>query len=527
MPGTSYLIKGGTIIDGSGFPMAKGDIAVTGETIKSVGGMGGSATRVIDAAGKYIMPGVIDITNHSDTHWTLFSVPSQESLLRQGITTVIGGMCGSSLAPLIDPQSIRGIQKWIDISKINVNWRSEEEFFTELEKHQIGVNFGSLVGHGTLRRGIAGDSMRALSREEVEEMKLILRRALDEGAMGLSLGLATSHGGAAPQEEFVALGKVVADTNKLVAIHLRNEGRQLLSSVVEAVNLARATGAEIQISHFKAIGRKAWDDLKKALAVIRKAREDEKLSIWVDFFPYLRTGSLLYTFLPEWMREGGKESIVGVLMDPQKKSSVLDALGSLTLHYDNIIIAEAQRDKHAVGKSIAQIAHDAGISPEETVIQLLSINGLGVSIFGRTLNAKNVCMIARESYSMFGSDGVGEDVSSKKKGDLTHPRSYGAAPRFLARLVRRGNILSWEEAVKKMTSLPASRLGIDSTHGFIKKGYSADIVIFDPDTVEDTATYKNPYQYPNGIEYVFVNGHLAIEKGTFTQALAGKILRRA
>lgn len=527
MASISYIIRGGTIIDGSGFPMAKGDIAISGETIKSVGVASGGATRIIDATGKYVIPGIIDITNHSDTHWTIFNAPTQISLLRQGITTIVGGACGSSLAPLVDTQAIRGIQKWVDLSNINVNWRSQEEFFIELEKHQIGVNFGTLVGHGTLRRGIVGDNMRALSKEELEQMKLVLERALAEGAMGLSLGLGTSHGGTAPQEELIELAKIVANSNKLLTIHLRNEGRKLLSSIVEVVNLARASGAEVHISHFKAIGRKAWDDLKKALVIIRKARTDEKLSIWADFFPYLRTGSLLYALLPEWIREGGKDNIINLLTDPGRKESVLDAIRTLTLHYDNIVVAEAQKDKHVVGKSITRIAEDAGITPEETIIQLLVINGLGVSIFGRTLNSKNIATIARESYSMFSTDGVGEDAEGQKRGDLTHPRSYGASPRFLARLVRRGKILTWEEAIKKMTSLPAARLGIENTHGLIKKGFNADIVIFDPDTIEDTATYKNPYQYPNGIEYVFINGRLAIEKETFTQALAGKILRRA
>ena len=528
MASASYLIKGGTIIDGSGFPMTVGDVALSGESIKAVGpGNTASATRVIDATGKYIIPGIIDVTNHSDTHWSLFLSPSQESLLRQGITTIIGGACGSSLAPLANAEAIRAIQKWTDISKINVNWRTEEEFFKELERHAIGVNFGTLVGHGTLRRGIAGDRTDQLTLNELESMKLLLRRSLDEGALGLSIGLGTSHGSLASQTEIVGLSKVVAETEKILSIHLRNEGRHLLTSVVETVNLARSSGAHVHIAHLKGIGRKAWSDFRKALLIIHKARKDENLPITVDFFPYLRTGSLLYALLPDWMREGGKEKILKVLSDKDRRREVLDGLHALTLHYDNIVISEAHKDKHAVGKSIARIASESGLAPEETMVQLLIVNELGVSIFGRTLRGKNVVTLSKEDYSMFASDGVGEsDFDTKKKGNLTHPRSYGAAPRFLNRLVKHGQVLGWEEAVRKMTSAPAELMGLGETHGLIKKNYVADLVILDPEDLADTATYINPFQYPKGIEYVFVNGKLAIEKGVFTGALAGKILRK-
>lgn len=522
----SYIIKGGTIIDGSGFPMTKGDIAISGSTIRSIGLVRGNATRIIDASGKYVLPGVIDIVNHADTHWRLFTSPSQESLLQQGITTIIGGACGSSVAPISNVQAIRGIQKWIDLSKVNVNWKTLEEFFHELEKHPRGVNFGTLIGHGTLRRNITGDNPRHLTVEELDSMKLLLRRSLDEGALGLSLGLATSHGGGVPQEEIIALGEIVASTKKLLCIHIRNEGRQLLSSIVEAINLARITGVRVEIVHLKAIGKKAWGVLNNALSMIRKAREREHLQITVNFFPYLRTGSLLYMVLPEWIHEGGKDAIIARIIDKDRQKEILESIKSLTLHYDHMVIAEAQKDKHIVGKSITDIATSTGMTPEETILHILTINGLGVTIFGQTLLGKNLVAIAKESYSAFATDGLGEKISDGiSSGDLTHPRSYGAAPRFIHRLVKESGIYSWEEAIKRMTYVPAERAGIHHERGLIKKGYSADIVIIDPDTIRDTATYKNPYQYPKGIEYVFVNGRLAIEKGTFTQALAGKILR--
>jgi N-acyl-D-amino-acid deacylase len=296
---------------------------------------------------------------------------------------------------------------------------------------------------------------------------------------------------------------------------------------VEAVSIARSSGASVHISHFKAIGRKAWHDLQKALIILRKAREEEGLDITVDFFPYIRTGSLLYTLLPEWILEGGRENILNVLRDQSKRTMVLDSIKNLTLHYENITIAEARKDKNIIGKTIQQISENVGLSLEETFVQLLVTNDLGVTIFGKTLASANVLSIAKEDYSMFSSDGVGDDHTVKRRTpDLTHPRSYGAAPRFLNRIVRRKNVLSWEDAVKKMTGMPATRLGIGESRGFLRKGYAADIVIIDPETIEDRATYADPYQLPVGIEYVFVNGNCAVEKGVFTGSLAGKILRQ-
>ncbi len=520
----SYIIKGGTIIDGSGFPKTLADVGITGEMIKTVGSTGrGTATRVIDASNKYVVPGFVDITNHSDTHWALFNFPKQESMIAQGITTILGGVCGSSIAPLTDPRAIRSIQKWTDITEVNVNWRSSQEFYEELKRHELGVNFGTLVGHGTLRRDILGDESREAGREELEAMKLLLKRSLDEGALGISFALGSSHGKAAGQEEIIALSRIVAESKKLVSLHLKNEGRYLLQSVVEAANIARASGADIQISHFKGIGRRAWGQVPKALTFLKRVRKEENLSIWIDFFPYLRTGSLLYTLLPEWMLEGGKEKILTLLSEKRSYDQTLDALKSLTLHYENMVIAQARKDKHLIGKSLATVAQDQGIPPEEAFIQILLRNDLSVTIFNKTLKSTSLTKISQEPFALFASDGVGE---GKTGADLTHPRSYGAAPRFLDRLVKRSGLLTWEAAIQKMTSLPALRMGLGSERGLIKKGYFADVVIFDPELLKDQATYQNPYQFPKGVEYVFINGRLAYEKGTFTGALAGHALRR-
>jgi len=524
MASNSFLIKGGTIIDGSGAPMAKGNVSISGEFIKNVGNLGrSSAPIVIDATGKYIMPGIVDITNHSDTHWTLFTFPEQANLIAQGITTIVGGVCGASLAPLADTRALKPIRKWTDISRANINWQSVGEFLTELEtRHKIGVNFGTCVGYNTLRANITPDSAQELTRPEIDSIKMMLKRSFEEGALGLSFNLAHTGNSTSTQDEIIEIARSIREANKITMIHMRNEGSRLLPSLAEVLQLARQSGAHIHISHFKAIGRRAWGDFLKALIMIRKAQKAEKLRITVDFFPYLSTGSLLYSLLPDWILEGDTDTIMKTLSDPSRKTDILDSLKAMTLHYDAITIAEAQKDKHAVGKTIAEIAHTAELSPEETMLELLITNGLGVTIFSKTLKSKHIVRIAKESYSVFASDGVGE---MERAVDLTHPRSYGATARFLNRAVAKNGILSWEEAVKKMTFEPASFVGLSEKRGLVRPGYYADLVIFDPGKIKDRATYKTPYQYPEGIEYVFINGNCALEPGKLTGTLAGKILR--
>ena len=521
----SYLIKNITIVDGTGAPPFIGDVGIRDELIKYIGKTSrGSADDVIDGTGMYIIPGIIDLTNHSDTHWTLFTSPGQESMLSQGITTIVGGACGSSLAPLAGPTAIRAIQKWTDIREANINWQSESDFFEELSQHALGTNFGTFVGHGTLRRNISGDDSRPLEKHELESMKLMLQQALDDGALGLSINFGSSHAFKVPQDEFIELAKVVQTSGKLVSVHIRNEGRRLLSSIVEILNIARASGAHMHIAHFKAIGRKAWEDFPKALHMIKKAQE-ESIPITIDFFPYLRTGSLLYSLLPEWVIEGGKGRILELLQDTEKRDTVLSAIRDLTLHYDNIMIASAQHDPTSVGKTIATLAEETGLTPEEVFVELLIVNQLAVTIFSKTLRSTHLAELAKEPTSLFGSDGVGQSIPKHQR-VLTHPRSFGSAVRFLRRAVVTHKLLSWEDAIAKMTLLPASRIGLDTTRGALRKGYFADMVVLRPDMLEDHATYKDPYQYSSGIEHVFVNGHLAFTKGAPTGDLGGKILRQ-
>lgn len=521
------LIKNGTIIDGSDKKPYPADVAVKGNAISDIGPhLSGNAKKAIDAAGLFVCPGFIDITNHSDTHWTLFNYPSQASMIRQGITSIIGGSCGSSLAPVLHGTvSAESVQKWINASEINVNWLSMKEYLEELERHKIGVHYGTLVGHGTLRRDVIEDNVRPANADEIERMGYLLDQALSEHAFGLSLGLTFSHGRPATDEELVELSKIVAQRDRLLTVHLRDEGKDILPSITEILRVVRASQVRTHIVHMKALGREAWEYLSRSLQLIRGGRE-EGLDITVSTFPYTRTGSLLYALLPPATRDGGKEAILNRIADPKQRRLVLDNLRSFTLHFDRIIIASASKTPQIAGKSIQELSEISGMSPEEMFLETLAVNELGVTIFNETINEKNIESIYLEPYAYFASDGIGYEMPREFIGahNLVHPRSFGATAQFLAGFVKNKSVLQWEHAVSKMTKAPAELLRLKN-RGMLKKGAYADITVIDPEKIKDRATYTDPFQYPDGVPWVLINGNVAVDNGELTDVRAGEILK--
>ncbi len=519
------LIKNGIILDGKKTKMFRGDVGIKGDRIDAVGDLSHkSATKVIDAKGQYVCPGFVDITNHSDTHWTIFTAPTQESLVRQGITTILGGSCGSSLAPLVHGSDIGAIQKWTDMSQVNINWLTVKEFLDELERHPLGVNFATLVGHGTLRRNVLGDRTMAADKTELEQMRFLLGEALHQGAYGLSFGLTFSHGRPAGDDELMALAGLVSDAKGLCTIHLRDEGKSLLPSITESLRIVRETGVSLEISHLKALGREAWGDLTKALHLIREGRE-EGLPIHADIFPYARTGSLLYAMLPAWARDGGKVAILKRMDDPQERRQIIDELERATLHFERITIASAHREKGIVGKSLATIAENLGVSPGEGMLYILKTNELGVTIFGETIQDADIASILQEPYTFVSTDGFGLEAESVASGDLTHPRSFGSTARLLGEFVRDRSVIDWETAIHKLTLGPATKINLRE-RGIIAPKAFADITVFHPETIQDVATFTQPYQYPLGINWVLINGVVAVEQGMYSGAKNGKILRK-
>ncbi len=518
------LIKSGMVIDGTGKKPEVFDVGIEDDTITAVGHLeNAEAKLVIDAQGKYVTPGFIDMTNHSDTHLTLFREPSQESLIMQGITTIIGGNCGASLAPLASSQAIHAIKKWSDPSEINIDWATMGEYLNRLDSMQFGVNFGTFVGYGTLRRGIIGDEVRTLNPEEQGQIKFLISESLGNGAFGLSIGLSYGHERISTTEEIIEIVRVMQSTRGLVKLHLRSEGKEILSAINEAIIIGREAGVAIEISHLKGIGKSAWSLIPKALALIDTAR-NSGLDIAFDVSPYHTTGSLLYLLLPAWTREGGFSELFRRIDYPGDRQKMREELERMTLHYDKIFITSA-KTKTAVGHTIAELAKKAELSPEETLINIVRANEGRVTILGRTVSAKNTLLQLQNSNSLIASDGEGYSQEELHLENLIHPRSFGAYPHFWHRFVTDGELLSPEVAIQKTTGGPAARLQIKN-RGVIKKGNFADIVVFDPQLFRDRATYRNPYRYPAGMEWVLINGKVGVSQGKHANARAGKIIRR-
>lgn len=518
------LIKNGTAVDGSGRPMYRSDVAVKDDRIVALGDLGhATAERVIDAAGCYVAPGFVDVNNHSDTYWQLLSNPGLESLLTQGVTTIIGGNSGSSLAPLTHPSIIRSIQKWTDVEKINFNWLSMREFLAEIERRRPALNFATLVGHGTLRRGVMRDETRAITPDEIGLMQGLLKEAMREGAIGLSTGLKYTHARAAGVRELAALARTAAEGRGVYATYVRDEGAGLVKAVEEAIQTARETSASLHISHLKAVGDPNWPLMEEAFNLIESAALND-IAISFDVYPYTTTGSVLYTLLPEWITQEGRKMMLQRLKDGEVRQAVIRDMRKQALDYTKVSLSSSALSKMLTRRRISDIAALQGKPPEEVVIDLLRASSGRAIVSLEVLSEKNVRKAVQHPFSIISSNGVGYAESHKASGELVHPRSFGTFPKVFARYVRNEKALSWEEAVHKMSGKPALKFKLKE-RGFLQAGYFADIVVFDPGRIEDKATLEDPYQYAVGLSHVIVNGRLALDEGTPTGLRAGTVLR--
>lgn len=516
------LIKNGTIIDGLGTPGFHADIAIKSGKIKKIGFLGEpSAKTIIDASGLYVTPGFIDINNASDRHWALFNHPNLESYLYQGVTTIIGGNCGSSLAPLITGNVITAIQKWADIKQINVNWLTLAEFLSEASKKSLLLNFGTLIGHATLRRGIVQDEFRDLTEKELEQMENLLKTALNQGAIGFSTGLGYSHAKIAPPNEIAKLISLLKPSH-IYSAHLRDEESKLYESVLEAIEMASKTKTNLEISHFKAVGKNNWPLFGRSIEAIEKVA-DEGLNVNFDIYPYTSTATVFYTLLPDWIAVGGKTKLIENLKNSGLKNKVVSEMKGKDEEFENIIIASGDIDKTFIGKTIGDIARNQNGNILETVVNLLIAAEGKLIVFWPALAEENFIKALQNRLSIIASDGSAYNVEDAKEGFLAHPRSFGCFSRVLGRYVREKNVISFEEAVKKMTALPALKANLQH-RGVLQDGYFADIAIINPETIKDLATFENPFQYSLGVRKVIINGKIALSDNKVQNGGLGKIL---
>jgi N-acyl-D-amino-acid deacylase len=519
----SILVKNGTIIDGTGAEKKKADILVEGDRIKKIGNLGKRADKVIDAGGLFVAPGFIDVNSDSDHYLTLLTNPGQQSFLYQGVTSIIGGNCGASLAPLVKGEIIQSVSKWADISGINVDWHSVSEFFAVLERLGLGVNFGMLCGHTTLRRNILKDNVRELNPDEKLKMRFLLDAALRDGALGMSAGLAYSHAKITPTEELVDLARIAGEANAVFALHLRGESVEILESVREAVEIGRQSKVSVEISHFKISGSDNWWHLADVLQLIEEARKDG-LDVNFDVYPYTESASTLYIFFPDWATKGGRRRTMENLADETSRKKIIAELTPEENELKDLKVADA-RHPVFIGKKLEEIAKNQNVGVAEAAVNLYLANGGEVIVFAANVSEDNLTVQLRHPASFLGSSGAGYTLGFGPRKELIHPRCFGAFPRFLRRFAKEKAALEWEKAIQKITGGPAKKFNLQN-RGLLKENYFADIAVFNPEEINDKATFENPFQYSKGVECLFVNGSLAIEKGKYTGKMAGLILKR-
>jgi N-acyl-D-amino-acid deacylase len=523
------LIRNGRIIDGTGAPAFEGDVAVNDGRIAAVGSVEGSASKEIDATGTVVAPGFIDIHSHSD--FSVLVDPHCSSKLRQGITTELNGNCGWSAGPL------RGEAKgWIQekIRQLGLPtefpWNDVSGYFEALSRVGPAMNMGVLVGFGNLRVGAMGYDDRAATKSEVIQMQDDLRSGLASGAFGMSTGLYFSPESAAEAAEVTEVASVLPEFGALYTAHIRDEGAQsigLLAAVDEAIEVGSETGSPVQLSHLKALGPRAWGLAGEVLERIDRARA-KGVDVMGDQYPYTQTGGNLHSALvPKWALEGGRAGLVKRLAEPVQRARIREAvteLFPLRGGPDRLMVRACAFDRSLQGRTLGEIASDWKIEPEDVVLKMLEHEN--VKLISMALDERDVETFMTHPQVMISSDGMVLTDTGVLSSVHTHPRTYGAFPRVLAEYVRNRSVLTLENAIHKMTALPARRMRLDS-RGEIREGYWADIVILAPQEIQDLATLSKPHVYPRGIHHVIVNGEVAVEAGEPTQVRSGQVLRYA
>jgi N-acyl-D-amino-acid deacylase len=539
------LLKNGNVIDGSGEitpyrPWFRADIGIENGRIIKVGELSNTrADLVIDIKNLVVAPGFIDIHSHSD--FTLLVNPKAESKIRQGVTTEVVGCCGSSAAPLLGAAK-ESREELYSSYGIQIDWSTMEEYMRRLEKQGIAVNVAPLVGHSSLRASIMGFENRPPTANEMSEMKTLLADSLESGAWGMSSGLIYAPSCFANIDELIELCKVVAKYKCIYTTHMRGGGDRVIAALTEALETAERSGVSLHIHHHKAMG-----DRNSAKVLFTLSMIDDSiargLNITLDMYPYLAGQGDLSAALPPWVREGGLKKLVERLKDPIIRERLKREMVEPTLVpewesyvaqsgweecWKGFVIVSCKKEKNKIyeGKSLADAKPDWQ-DPFDFLFDLLIDEGGSIpfilpDVF--THGDKYLRMVMRHPATMIGSDGYALAPYGALGGGKPHPRSYGTFPRFLGRYVRQERLLSLPEAIRKITSLPAQKLGLKD-RGLIREGMCADLVVFDPRRIVDCATFEEPHKYPIGIEYVIVNGEIVIDKGEHTGKLPGKVLR--
>jgi N-acyl-D-amino-acid deacylase len=527
----SYLIRGAVVVDGTGQNPARRDVALEGGRIAVVAErIDACAEMVVDAGGLVLAPGFIDIHSHTDA--TLFRHPGAESKLFQGVTLEVTGNCGLGLFP-VEPGHRRELADYLAMHEFvlpdrGLAWSDFSSYADEVDSIGPGVNLAPLVGHAPLRIAAMGMDNRPPTAGEMALMQQLLAESLRQGAWGMSTGLIYPPGSYSTTGELIALAHTAAELHALYASHIRDEGDGLLTALDEAIAIGRESGVRVQVSHLKAMGRTNRGRAGEALARLAEARLSG-VDIGADQYPYDASATSLTALVPQWAHAGGVAALLQRLADPglqDRLAAEIDVAMAKREGAAGIMVAScrSERNRRLSGQTIDRIAAERGCRPAEAVIRLLLEEDGVVGAIFFSMAAEDVATIMADPGISVGSDGQGLNAAGAA-GEAVHPRSYGTFARVLGRSVRDGGLLSLASAVRKMTGLPAERLGLDD-RGLVRPGFAADLALFDPEAVSDPADYADPHRYAVGMVHLLVNGVEVIRDGALTGRRSGYVVRR-
>jgi N-acyl-D-amino-acid deacylase len=525
------IIQNGLLVDGTGAPARRADLGVLGKEIAAIGDLTSApAARRLDAAGHVLAPGFIDIHNHSDL--ALLADGRAESMIRQGVTTQVTGNCGLTAAPVHDDIR-KDLQRTMSGLEYGLAWTWDTfgQFLDALRAAPKATHVAPLVGHGAIRAAAMGFADRRPTTDELESMKRLVAQAMEAGAFGMSTGLVYPPGLYCETEELIELSRVVAGYRRLYASHMRGEANPVVESVKEALRIGREARIPVEISHHKAAGRENWGKVRLTYDLIREAARTQDVTY--DIYPYTAGSANLSQLLPPWAHVGGAEAMLKRLQDSASRPKILRDIVHGTPDWNNffridwqdirLAYVESARNRWMQGQSVHEAAWRLKRDPVELVVDLILEDGNRTTMVNFVMAEDDVNFLLPQRESLIGSDGWSISPGGPTHAGHPHPRSYGAFPRVLARYVREKGLLSLEEAIHKMTGKPAKKLRLDK-RGELRQGFLADVVVFDPASVWDRATFEDPHQFAEGIQWVIVDGHVTLHQGTLSSDLAGQVL---
>lgn len=514
------LIKGGTVYDGSGATPIKADIGIRGDRIIAIGNLrGAQATSVIDASGLAVAPGFINMLSHSEG--SLVADGRSQSEIRQGVTTEILGE-GTSAGPLNAEMRTRALAQQGDY-KFEVPWTTLAEYLTYLETRGVSPNVASFIGAGTVRTYVIGLEDKKATPEHLQQMREVVRREMEAGALGIGSSLIYAPDTYASTEELIEMCKEAAKYQGKYISHVRSEDDRLIEAVEELVRISREAGLPAEIYHIKAAGEKNYAKMDRVITIVNAARRDG-LKITADMYVYVASSNAIDSRIPAWAHSSGNEAMYQRLADPETRKRISAELHRRGPMAKTLLVGFRPANlKPLIGKTLTEVAAMRGKDEIETMLDLILEARSRIQVVSFTMSEDNIRKEMRQPWVSFGSDASSMAPEGKFLESSTHPRAYGNFARVLGKYVREEKVITLEEAVRKLSGLPAANLGLDH-RGLIKQGYFADVVVFDPNTIADKATYENPHQYAVGMKQVFVNGVQVLRDGAHTGAKPGRAL---